>query len=78
MGKKIKFINNNSLEEYRFKSLFSKEPETIYWIKKIKRNEILIDIGSNIGIYSLFAGKKNKNSSGSSSSSKKKKKRKNG
>ena len=58
MGKKIKFINNNSLEEYRFKSLFSKEPETIYWIKKIKRNEILIDIGSNIGIYSLFAGKK--------------------
>ena len=58
MGKKIKFINNNSLEEYRFKSLFSKEPETIYWIKKIKRNETLIDIGSNVGIYSLFAGKK--------------------
>ena len=58
MRKKIKFINNNSLEKYRFKSLFTKEPETIFWIKNFKKNEVLIDVGSNIGIYSLFAGKK--------------------
>ena len=58
MRKKIKFINNNSLEKYRFKSLFTKEPETIFWIKNFKKNEVLIDVGSNVGIYSLFAGKK--------------------
>ena len=59
MIQKLKFVNNNSLEEYRFKSLFTKEPETIFWIKKIKKNEVLIDVGANIGIYSLFAGKNN-------------------
>jgi len=59
MGQKLKFVNNNPLEEYRFKSLFTKEPETIFWIKKIKKNEVLIDVGANIGIYSLFAGKNN-------------------
>ncbi|HLD27273.1 MAG TPA: FkbM family methyltransferase [Patescibacteria group bacterium] len=44
-------------EEHRFKTLFSKEPETISWIKELFRpNEILFDVGANIGVYSLYAG----------------------
>ena len=56
---KPKFLHSNSLEKYRFNTLYSKEPETIFWIKKIRDSETLIDIGANIGIYSIFAGKNN-------------------
>ena len=59
MISEIKFINNNSLEKFRFKTLFTKEPETIFWIKKINKKDTLIDIGANVGVYSLFAGKNN-------------------
>ena len=59
MNFKPKFKSNNSLEKYRFNTLYSKEPETIFWIKQISNKETLIDIGENIGIYSIFAGKNN-------------------
>lgn len=36
----------------------TKEPETIDWIKTFNKEDKLIDIGSNIGIYSLYAAKK--------------------
>ena len=39
----------------RASSIFDKEPETIQWIKSFKENSCLIDIGANIGIYSLYA-----------------------
>jgi FkbM family methyltransferase len=42
----------------RAESLFSKEPETIRWIDSFKNNEIFWDIGSNIGVYSLYAARK--------------------
>ena len=59
MISEIKFINNNSLEKFRFKTIFTKEPETIFWIKKINKKDTLIDIGANVGVYSLYAGKNN-------------------
>jgi len=33
----------------------TKEPETLNWISSMSKNDKLIDIGANIGIYSLFA-----------------------
>ncbi len=59
MNFKPKFKHSNSLEKYRFNTLYSKEPETIFWIKQFRNKETLIDIGANIGIYSIFAGKNN-------------------
>jgi FkbM family methyltransferase len=59
MNLKLKYKYNNLLEKYRFETLYSKEPETIFWIKQISNKETLIDIGANIGIFSLFAGKNN-------------------
>jgi FkbM family methyltransferase len=44
-----------SLEEYRCKEFFTKEPETINWIKSFKKNEVFYDIGANIGQYSIYA-----------------------
>lgn len=36
-------------------SFFEKEKRTINWIDQFERDSILIDVGANIGIYSLYA-----------------------
>lgn len=58
---KLKFFVPNVLTYRRAKSLFSSEPETIEWINNFKPNTIFYDVGSNIGLYSIFAGSLNKN-----------------
>ena len=57
--KKIKFFIPNHLTEWRVETLYTKEPETIAWIDRFElRNNKKIsfwDIGSNIGLYSIYA-----------------------
>ena len=43
---------------YRATSFLYKEPETIEWIDSFDASDYFLDIGANIGIYSLYAGKK--------------------
>lgn len=43
----------------RAKTLLSKEPETIEWINSFDKNDILWDVGANVGCYSLYAALKN-------------------
>lgn len=43
---------------FRANTFLSKEPETLDWINTFNKNEVLWDIGANIGIYSLYAAKK--------------------
>ena len=43
---------------YRASSFLYKEPETIEWIDSFDASDYFLDIGANIGIYSLYAGKK--------------------
>ena len=59
--KNLKSYFNNSLEKYRCESFFSKEPELIYWIDNFKNNSNFVDIGSNIGLYSIYSTLMNKN-----------------
>ena len=40
---------------FRAKSLFSKEPITIEWIRSFENNSIFYDVGANVGMYSIFA-----------------------
>lgn len=54
----IKFFCPGTLPLNRARTLLTKEPETIDWINSIKKDEVLWDIGANIGIYSLFAASK--------------------
>ena len=55
----INFYVPNSLTRWRAQILFiQKNQGTIKWINGFKKNEIFWDIGSNIGIYSLYASKK--------------------
>tara|TARA_Y100000996_G_scaffold408434_1_gene387494 strand:+ start:233 stop:1078 length:846 start_codon:yes stop_codon:yes gene_type:complete len=58
-NKKIFSIRNYSYTcNMRARTFFSKEPDTIKWIENFKENEVFLDIGANIGIYSLYAAKK--------------------
>mgnify|MGYP001160991673 FL=1 len=58
-NKKINFFIPNAVTKWRVNTLFDKEPETIEWIDNFKNinNEPIIfwDIGSNIGLYSIYA-----------------------
>ncbi|CAN0511259.1 unnamed protein product, partial [Phaeothamnion confervicola] len=37
---------------------FTKEPETIAWIRSFGGNDVFYDIGANIGSYSIYAGRR--------------------
>jgi FkbM family methyltransferase len=54
----LKFVTENSLEEYRAESLLTKEPETIAWIdSEVQPRDLIFDIGANVGIYSCYASR---------------------
>jgi FkbM family methyltransferase len=55
----IKFYCPNNMSLWRAKTLFTKEPDTIEWIKSFSKDEILYDIGANVGMYSIYAAAKN-------------------
>ena len=42
----------------RANTFFSKEPETLAWIDAMTENDVLFDVGANIGIYSVYAALK--------------------
>ena len=56
------YVPNNTIL-WRIKTFFSKEPETINFIKQFykKKKTIFWDIGSNIGLYSIYAALIHKN-----------------
>jgi FkbM family methyltransferase len=48
----------NSLTKWRVDTFFTKEPETIEWIDGFEKQEVMFDIGGNIGLYSIYAAKR--------------------
>ena len=56
-GKELIFFVPNFLVDTLLRDFFIKEPETLNWIDNFKDKEKLIfwDIGSNIGLYSIYA-----------------------
>ena len=57
-GKKIIFANNKGQKTYiknRMDRMLSKEPETIKWINSFEKDSVFLDIGANIGIYTLYS-----------------------
>lgn len=42
---------------WRADTLFTKEPDTIAWIGGFRRDEVLVDIGANVGMYTIWAAK---------------------
>lgn len=45
----------NQTTLWRVQTLLTKEPSTIEWLNNIPKNAILLDIGANVGMYSIYA-----------------------
>ena len=63
LSKNLKFFVPNKISNWRVKTLFDQEPETLEWIDTFQNDKKIIfwDIGANIGIYSIYAATKHKN-----------------
>lgn len=51
---------HNDTDLWRVKTMMAKEEETIRWLNTLTSEDVLFDIGANIGIYSLYASRKAK------------------
>jgi FkbM family methyltransferase len=56
-GTRVVFATPTVFTKWRVDSLFEKEPITIQWISEFSPADILVDIGANVGMYSLWASK---------------------
>ena len=54
-GVTAKFYGSSRHAVWRYKTLFLKEPETIEWLRALGPDDVLWDIGANVGVYSLYA-----------------------
>ncbi|HXJ53660.1 MAG TPA: FkbM family methyltransferase [Burkholderiales bacterium] len=53
----VRYLTPSSHLKWRVDSLFEKEPSTIEWIARFRRDEILVDVGANVGMYTVWAAK---------------------
>ncbi len=54
-GTRLVFDANKELHLWRAETFHSKEPETIQWINSFAPGSILVDVGANVGVFSLYA-----------------------
>ena len=57
----FRILDYGPVTRYRAKTFERKEPETLTWISSFDPADNLLDIGANIGIYTLFAAARNHN-----------------
>jgi FkbM family methyltransferase len=57
-GLDIKIACPNMLNLWRAETYLTKEPDMIEWLDSFDENCTLLDIGANIGLYSVYAAKK--------------------
>jgi FkbM family methyltransferase len=56
-GTKLVYSTPNDTTRWRANTLLTKEPGTIEWLNEIQEGEVLVDIGANVGMYTVFAAK---------------------
>jgi FkbM family methyltransferase len=44
--------------EWRVQTIYTKEPDTIAWIRSLPAGEVFYDVGANIGLYTLVAAQR--------------------
>lgn len=54
-GKKIIYCIPNRQTMWRVESIQTKEPDTLEWIAKFSADDVLLDIGANVGMYTVWA-----------------------
>src|SRR5512145_2382546 len=56
-GVRITFATPNAHTAWRVDTLFTKEPDTIEWLESFGSGDVLLDVGANVGMYTIFAAK---------------------
>jgi len=56
-GCELVFHTPNRDTAWRVETLFTKEPDTIAWIGGFGADDVLFDVGANVGMYSILAAK---------------------
>jgi FkbM family methyltransferase len=51
----VKYCTPNGIARWRAETLFTKEPDTIEWIRGFAPHDVFVDIGANVGMYSIWA-----------------------
>ncbi|MBX3662566.1 MAG: FkbM family methyltransferase [Burkholderiales bacterium] len=54
-GKVMKFATPSTLTLWRVESIYQKEPWTLEWIETFRQDDILLDCGANVGMYTIWA-----------------------
>jgi FkbM family methyltransferase len=54
----ILLATNNALTYYRAETFFTKEADTLAWIDSFQEDDVFFDIGANVGVFSLYAGRR--------------------
>lgn len=52
---RIKYTTPSRMAYWRLTTFETKEPETVKWIDGFERGDVFVDVGANMGLYSLFA-----------------------
>jgi FkbM family methyltransferase len=56
-GVRVCYHTPTTFTKWRVDSLFEKEPITIEWIAGFNTDDVLVDVGANVGMYSIWAAK---------------------
>jgi FkbM family methyltransferase len=56
-GVRVVYATPSTATKWRADTLFGKEPITLQWIAGFAANEVLVDIGANVGMYTIWAAK---------------------
>jgi len=56
-GLRVVFAAPTTGTKWRVDTLFEKEPCTIQWIASFACGEVLVDVGANVGMYTIWAAK---------------------
>ena len=56
-GVEAVYSTPTTFTKWRVDTLFAKEPDTIEWIRGFQPGEVLVDIGANVGMYTIWAAK---------------------
>src|SRR5262249_41006448 len=56
-GIRVRYATPTVFTKWRVDTLFGKEPVTIEWIAGFEAGDILVDVGANVGMYTVWAAK---------------------
>lgn len=54
-GEKVTFHVPNQMALWRVQTIFQKEPCTIQWLNGFRKNAVFLDVGANVGMYTVYA-----------------------